>query len=246
MGVSGVVLFPTATTLPKAQFRVSAGRMTYAGDGTSGLNVIGLSGGLSSHVEAYVRVNEDQSGKGGSLISYAYGAKLRLPFPLPLVEGLSLWGESVTADRPAAGELLPTNLLRTGFTTLLVQNGIRPQIFLGATFRDHHTEIMGGGGITVAMGHTLQLGAEALYGYAGPESGQAMATGAFRVFSGVCVQAAGGYLNTRDRGTAVISLGVSIGTADIDFAPVVEEKRPEFKMPTLEEMEQQSREEEKP
>ncbi len=246
MGVSGVVLFPTSTTFPKAQFRLSAGRMAFTGTGLQGLNVIGFGGGLSSHVEAYLRVHEDQSAPGGSLTSYAYGVKFRLPFALPLVEGLSLWAEDVTADRPAAGQLLPTNLVRTGATALLIQNGVRPQLFLGATFRDHHTEMLGGAGITVAMGHDVQLGAEALYGYAGPGSAQAMVAGSFRVLSGVCLQAGGGYLSVRARGTGIVSLGMSVGTADVDFAPVVEEKRPEFRMPTLEEMEQQSREEEKP
>jgi hypothetical protein len=220
--------------------------MEFLGSGPSGVTVLGISGGLSSHVEAYVRVHEDQSAASGSLTSYGFGAKLRLPFPVPLAEQVSLWGETVSTEAPAGGQLYPTNLVRAGMTTLLVQNGVRPQMFLGLSVGDGRTALLAGTGVTMAAGRSVQLGAEALYGYAGSRSAHLMVSGAVRVLSGVCLQLGGGYLATATRGTPLLSLGLSIGTADIDFAPVVEEKKTEFRMPTLEEMEQQSREEGKP
>jgi hypothetical protein len=246
MGASGIVLFPTSTTSPKAQFRFHAGRMAFLGNGPSGVNVLGMSGGLSSHVEAYVRVNEDQSAPSGSLTSYGFGAKLRLPFPVPFAEQLSLWGETVSTEASPDGQLYPTNLVRAGMTVLLIQNAVRPQMFLGLSAGEGRTAVLTGAGITMAAGRSVQLGAEALYGYAGPRSAHVMLSGAVRLLSGVCLQLGGGYLATSRRGMSLLSLGLSIGTADIDFAPVVEEKKNEFRMPTLEEMEQQSREEGKP
>jgi hypothetical protein len=243
MGASGIVLFPTATISPKAQFRLHGGRMSFLGKGLSGVNVIGLSGGLSSNVEAYLRLAEDQS--AGSLTSYGFGLKFLVPFSMPVVDQVSLWGESVRAEAPAAGQLYPANLVRTGMAVLLSRNGVRPQIFLGVSFQNSHSTTLAGAGVTLALGRRVQLGAEVLSGYAGSRTTHMMGSGAVRVLSGVCVQIGMGYLAMPRTGTALMSVGFSVGSADIDFAPVVEEKRREFKMPTIEEMEQQSGEEEK-
>lgn len=244
-GSSGIILFPTSTIAPKAQFRFQAGRMSFLGGGLSGVNVIGISGGLSSHVEAYVRLHDDQSGSSGAVASYGFGAKLQVPFAIPVVEELSLWGESVTTESLPAGSVYPTDLVRTGVTTLLIRNGVKPQVMVGVTFIDHRTTILGGAGVTFAASRIVQLGAEVLYGYAGSRSIHAMGSGAIRLVSGLCLQVGVGHLSTPERGTGLLSVGLSFGTADVDFAPVVEEKRPDFRMPTLEEMEQDSREEEK-
>jgi hypothetical protein len=244
-GVSGIFVLPTPTIAPKAQFRLIGNQVGFARGSTRGLTTVGIGGGFSSHVEAFVAVGEEQSPMNGALASYAYGGKFLLPFSLPMAKQVALWFESVSSTGIRTGTPYPTNVLRTGASIVPFRNGIRPLLVLGMTIEQHRVAGLFGAGVTQALSHDLQIGGEIVHGYAGKGSTQGVGTVAFRVLPYVCLQIGAGYLGGASVNGAILQAGLAVGTADIDFLPVIVEKRSGFELPTIDEIEQQSREEQK-
>ena len=244
MGGTGVGVLPTSSISPRAQFRVSGTRLaTLAGGG--GLNIFTVSSGLSTHLEGYFRLVDDQSGRRSALTSFAFGGKLLLPFEVPVVSGAALWGETVTSDNPEDTGLSPDRAVRFGALLLPLQNGVRPSLVLGGVIRSGGVHALVGGGVTVAIGHDLQIGGEIVEGYFGGRSRQGLLTGAVKVLPHVGLQASGGYMRVRDASGWVISLGLAAGSADIDFAPIPAAAKPEFVVPDFDAIEKETKEEKK-
>jgi hypothetical protein len=244
-GTSGIFVLPTTTVSPRAQFRVYGGRVSFTRGATRGLNTFGISGGFSSHVEAFVSLSEEQSPMKGALASYAFGGKFLLPFSVPMTSQVALWIESVSSTGIRTGEPYPTNVLRTGASIVPFQNGFRPVLMLGMTIERHRVAGLFGAGVTHAFSHEIQAAAEVVHGYAGHGSTQAVGNIAVKVLPYACLQVGAGYLAGTSGDGAILRMGLSVGTADVDFLPVIVERRTEFQLPTIEEIEQQSREEQK-
>jgi hypothetical protein len=237
---SGLTVMPTATTLPSTELRLHGTRMSFLGGGLSGINIVGLTAGLSSKLEGYLRLSGEQTGDLSSHVAFGFGAKLHYPERLPVIGQLALWAEATSTDQSLASTLFPGDAFRTGFVATLDSNGVHPTFLLGMSRVNERTAPLVGAGFTVAGGSALQAGFEAVHGYLGVNSLQLSASVSARVFSNVTVQFSPGYLSSGGVRTATIAFGIAIATAAIDFHPAPPvQQQDEFILPSIEEIEKQ-------
>ncbi|GEM_PF-1949711 len=241
---SGLTVMPTATVVPAAEVRLQYSRVDYLKGGRRGLNVIGLSAGFSSSLEAYMRVSGEQVGGPQSLVAYGFGGKFRLPVLVPVVRRLALWAEATASDQYHPTALYPSDAFRAGVTATFDSNGIHPTILIGFTTLQDRTRPLVGAGMTIAAGNHAQVGVEFVHGYLGLNSAQMASTASFRVFPNISLHASPGYLSMPGASTWTFSFGISCTTSDVDFHPVYEEKKEnEFILPSIEEIEKERKQE---
>lgn len=244
---SGLTVLPTATIAPPMEFRVQGSRVTYFNHGGTGVNVVSLNAGLSSTLEAYVRLTGEQSGAFSSQIAYGFGGKFRIPALIPVVRRLALWVDVTSADQNIGSPIFPTDARRGGVTATFDSNGVHPTVLLGLVTIGEDTRVLAGAGITIAAGNSIQMGFEFVHGYLGKNSAQIGATSSVRAFPNVSLQASPGYLSAPGVSTWTFSFGISFGTADVDFHQVREDRKSdEFILPTIEEIEKQKDEPREP
>ena len=239
---SGLTVVPTATVIPSTEFRLQYSRVNYLRSGRTGLNVLGLGAGFSSSLEGYMRVSAEQLGARQSLVAYGFGGKFRLPLLLPVVRRLALWAEATTSDQYNSSALYPTDAVRGGVTATFDSNGIHPTIFLGIAKVQNKARPLVGAAVTMAAGNYAQLGLEFVHGYLGLNSAQAAATASLRIFSNISLHASPGYQSMAGVSTWIVSVGISCTTSDIDFHPLIEEKKENgFILPSIEEIEREGK-----
>jgi hypothetical protein len=239
MSGSGLVLLPSAAATPASQFRLHATRLEYLSPAAGGANVMVLTSGLSSHLEAYVRIVAEQPSAGSSVLAPGFGGKLLLPVQVPGAGTVGLWGETQQPDRPERQPVLAAKAVRGGVLAMPFQNGVQPTIIAGMANIDGETHPLAGVAVAFPLGHHLQLGVEAVYGYLGEKTGSAAWTMNARIFPHVLLQAGAGAFAQPGSTLLTASFGISFTTSDVDFLPVVKTGEPEFRLPTIEEMERE-------
>jgi hypothetical protein len=241
---SGLTVLPTATTVPSTEFQLQISRIGYSNTSGGGLNVVGVSAGLSETMEWYAKVMGEQVGTFSSEVSYGFGGKFRLPLMVPLVRRLAIWTDVTSSDQYQPTVLFPTDAIRTGVVATFDSNGVRPTLLVGVSRIAGRTRPLIGGGVTIASGNHMQIGFEIVHGYLSARSTQIAATAAVRVLSNIGLRVSPGYLAVGDISTASLTIGISCATVDIDFHPLHETRRDDdFILPTIEEIERQQKEE---
>jgi hypothetical protein len=236
---SGLVALPSPLTTPAAQFRLHASRLEYLRGGSGGLNLMALTTGLSPNLEAYVRLASEQAAPGASVIAPGFGGVFTLPFPVPVAGMVGLWAETQQPDREDRTLFMASRATRAGLVVMPLGNGVRPAFTGGVVLTSGTRSAFGGASLTVGLDPAWQAGIEASYGYFGGADGTATATLQTRVFPTVILQASGGVLAGEGVVLPVVSLGVSFTTADVDFLPAPASSGPEFRLPSIEEMERE-------
>lgn len=238
---SGLTVLPTATIAPSMEWRLQYSRVNYLKSSTTGMNIATLSAGLSSTLEAYLRFTGEQSGTFSSQLAHGFGGKFRFPGLVPVVRRLAIWADVTSTDQAISSALFPSDAFRTAVTATFDSNGVHPTALIGVARIGDVSHVLFGGGVTIATGNSSQVGFEFVHGYMGKNSDQLVASGSMRVFPNVSFHASPGYLSTSTVSTWTISFGISCSTSDIDFHPVLEEKREnDFILPTIEEIEKES------
>ena len=209
------------------------------------MNVIGLSSGFSTNLEGYIRITGEQFGTFSSQLAYGFGGKFRVPALLPVIRRLAFWVETTMSDFEEESAIYAPDALRAGMTTTVDSNGVHPTLFLGFAVMSDRAHAMVGGGVSIAAGHNTQIGIEIMHGYWSLNSSQFTASLSYRAFPNVSLQMVPGYLSTAGISTWTISFGVSCSTVDIDFHPFVEpgDKKDEFTLPSIDELERQTQKE---
>jgi hypothetical protein len=236
---SGMSFLPTASLVPLTEFRVQTSRVGYLSGGRSGFTVFGLGVGISTHIEGYLRATAEQTGVNQSQIAYAFGAKARIPVPFPVLRRAALWAERSSSEQFQSGNIFSPEATRIGVLATSDSNGIHPTVLLGFTSIRNLTRPLVGAGVTIAAGSESQVSLEVMHGYFGRKSVVAAAGISHRFFSNVSLNVTPGYLTTPSASTWMISAGISVTTTGIDFHPAMEplQEEPEFRLPTIEEME---------
>jgi hypothetical protein len=245
MSGSGLMIMPTPATAPTAEFGIQTARVEFLRPGERGMNVIGFTGGFSSHMEGYVRVSGEQVGLPSSVISYGFGAKLRSPFTVPAVEHIALWLESGSTEQVKQRAMYPPNVFRAGITASFGTDGINPTALVGLSSVEGAAGLLLGGGVTFAAGHEAQLGAEVVYGYTGTKSVHALVNSSLRVLPNISIHVVPGYVTSEVASTWLFSVGVSFTTTDIDYHPARVSNDDEFVVPSIEDIESQMQGEKK-
>ncbi len=241
---SGLTVLPTATVVPMSEFRVQYTRFNHFNSAGFGANVIGFSCGLSSSLEGYARVSDEQVGKLASQVSFGFGGKFRFPMMIPTIRRLALWGEATSSEMDPNSTIFPSDAVRGGVLATFDSNGIHPTLLLGVSRIDGQTRPLIGAGVTYAVSNETQLGLELMHGYLKKNSFQAIVSASTRLFPNVSIQIAPGFVSTSTISTWMISAGISCSTADIDFHPVTEEVViEEYQLPSIEDLEKQSSQE---
>ena len=238
---SGLTVLPTATVIPNTEFRAQWSRVEYVKDNRKGMNVIGLGIGLSTNLEAYMRLTSEQVGVMQSELAYGFGGKFQLPVLVPLLRRVAIWGEQTTSDQVSTEALFPSDAIRAGLIATVDSNVISPTMMAGFSRIGVTNQVLLGAGATVALGNRAQMGLEVMYGYLDLQSLQAAVTASARVFPNVSLHVSPGYIKTSSVSMWSVTFGVSLTTADIDFYPrVVDAKPDEYKLPSIDEIEQES------
>jgi hypothetical protein len=239
---SGLTLLPTATVAPSSEFRIQYARLSYLRSGGNGSNILTLCSGFSESVEGYARLTGEQFGAPNSEVAYTVGGKFRVPALVPFFGRLALWMEKTQSDAAAPGALLPQDAFRMAAVATLDSNGIHPTALLGFSQFSNESGLLAGVGVTVAAGHDLQLGLEAVHGYLGRKSDQIAGSAAVRVFPNISLHVSPGYITAPAASTWTVSVGISCTTAGIDFHPVIEEtNKNTVIVPSIEEIEREIR-----
>ena len=239
MSGSGLLLLPAVAATPASQFRLHTSRVEYLRAQTGGMNVMELTTGLSSHLEAYVRLAAERSIPGRSVLAPGFGGKLILPFEVPLAGTVGLWADAHQPDGEERSPLFTARAVRTGLVVKPSGNGFQPAVVGGVAVIDGERHLLAGVAVATALDHDWQIGLEGAYGYLGKQTGVVAGTAHARVFPHVLLQMSAGAVTGAGALLPLLSLGVSVSTADIDFAPVVKTEGPEFRLPTIEEMERE-------
>ena len=244
MSGSGLMMLPTATTAPSAEMQAQFTRISFLQNTSNRLNVFSLNCGFSPDVEGYVRLSSEEIQTISSQIAYGFGGKIRFPSSLPVVRRLALWVESTTSETsdPAQRTIFPARANRAAFTASLDSNGFHPSFVVGVNNVSSTVVPMVGGGLTWALGHKAQLGMEWMQGYLGKSTNQVIVTGSIRVLPYVSVHMSPGYVSTPLVNAAMISVGLSFSTVDIDYHQVKDksEEREENVLPSIDDLEKQS------
>ncbi len=236
---SGMSFLPTASLIPLTEFRVQTSRVSYLSGGRRGFNIFSVGVGMSTYIEGYARVTAEQTGVIQSQIAYAFGAKARIPVPFPMLRRAALWVERSSTELFLRGNLLTPEATRFGVLATSDSNGIHPTAIAGFTSINGLLRPLVGAGVTIAVGNGSQATIEAMHGYLGRKSFVAAAGFSHRLFSNVSVNVSPGYMTLPGASTWMLSAGISLTTAAIDFHPATEpiQDEPEFRLPTIEEME---------
>jgi hypothetical protein len=237
---SGLTVLPTATIAPPTEFRVQLARMDYLKSGYGGANVFTMTTGFSPNLEGYARVMGEQLGTYNSQLTYSFGGKFRVPGTLPVVRHLAFWLESTQSDAAQPGVFFPPEGTRAAAVATFDSNGVHPSFLLGYASIYGGTNVIAGAGLTVAVSHDIQLGAELLHGYLERNSAQIILNGAYRLLPNLSLHVSPGYMSTSAGATPTVSLGISCTTAGIDFHPAqVEQKTDDYIMPSIDDIEKQ-------
>ncbi len=238
MSGTGVVFMPTGLTSPNAQFRVDISRLGLTSKAGRGMNLVGASVGLSRFVEGYVRYSSEQSGLSQTTDAVGFGGKLTIPIVFPIVKIVSFWGEFSTSQSGDRSRFFPPSYARGAMIVTPFTNGVRPSFLIGVSRRgDESNSLMAGASVVLSPWHKVQFGAEYLHGYMGWHSDQAALNASIRAFSNICLHAGPGYLTRPGTSGWFWTAGLSFHTSDIDFHPVAEPVKQEYKLPTIEELE---------
>jgi len=244
---SGLSILPTATTAPAAEMRAQYSRVSFLSTSPERANIVGLTLGLSSSIETYLRMTSEELQTSAAHLSYSFGGKFRYPEPLPVLRRVALWMESTFSDMndQKVPTIFPTSVNRAGLTASLDSNGFHPTLFFGGTQLRKIVTPMAGAGFTLALGHGAQLGMEGMWGYLEKGSLQAALTGSVRIVSNISLHVTPGYLKTTSVNGWMLSAGISFSSADVDYHPVprADETGDEFHMPSIEELEKESQKE---
>ncbi|MBI3193301.1 MAG: hypothetical protein HYZ34_02405 [Ignavibacteriae bacterium] len=241
---SGLTVLPTATVVPMSEFRAQYTRFNHFNSAGFGANVLGFSCGLSSSLEGYARVSDEQTGKVASQLSFGFGGKFRFPMMIPTIRRLAIWGEATSSEMEPNSTIFPSDAVRGGVLATFDSNGIHPTLLLGVSTMEGKTLPLIGAGVTYAVSNETQVGIELLHGYLKKNSFQAILSASTRVFPNVSIQIAPGFISTSTTSSWIISAGISCSTADIDFHPVTEQVViEEYQLPAIEELEKQSSQE---
>jgi hypothetical protein len=181
----------------------------------------------------------EQAGLNQSQVAYAFGAKVRIPVPFPVLRRAALWAERSSTELFLNNTLLTPEATRVGVLATSDSNGIHPTMLVGFTSVRGLTRPLVGAGVTIALGNGSQATIEAMHGYLGRKSLVAAAGFSHRLFSNVSVNVSPGYMSVPGASTWMLSAGISLTTSAIDFHPATEsiQDEPEFRLPTIEEME---------
>lgn len=247
MSGSGLTILPTATIVPPMEFRVQGSRIIYFKKASTGVNVIGMSAGLSSALEGYTRLTSEQSGSFASQVAYGFGGKFRVPRRIPVIHQLALWADITSTDQPSGSTIFPSEALHAGITATIDSNSIHPTVLLGISAFGGATRVLAGAGVTIGSDKNTQLGFEVLHGYLRVQSTQFAMSGSLRIMPNISFHLSPGYLAMPGVSTWTFLLGVSMSTADVDFHPVYEKKQgDEFILPSIEDIEKLLKEEQQP
>ncbi|MBI5215371.1 MAG: hypothetical protein HY960_06420 [Ignavibacteriae bacterium] len=241
---SGLTVLPTATVVPMSEFRVQYTRSNNFNSAGFGANIIGFSCGLSTSLEGYARVSDEQVGKVASQVAFGFGGKFRFPMMIPTIRRLAIWGEATSSEMDPATTIYPSDVVRGGILATFDSNGIHPTLLLGISRMEGKTLPLIGAGVTYAVSNETQLGLELMHGYLKKNSFQAVLSASTRLFPNISIQIAPGFVSTSTISTWMISAGISCSTADIDFHPVTEQVViEEYQLPSIEDLEKQSSQE---
>jgi len=237
MNGSGTTFLPGPVTTPATHWRIGYHRMDYLRRGLRGLNIIGLDYGLSSNLEGYARLTGEQIGTVNSLAAYAFGGKLVLPFTLPVAREAAVWFESSSTDEIHESEFFPARVSRFGAIFSPFKNGVVTEVVLGVSSTEKGSHLMAGAGMGVALGHGARLSVDAVTGYGEAWGLHMSGSLSVRVLPHVGLVGGTGYLRAAEASTWMLSAGISVSTADIDFnpGPALRVKE-EFKLPSLEDI----------
>ncbi|MEK7263570.1 MAG: hypothetical protein AAB071_03555 [Bacteroidota bacterium] len=244
MSGSGFTFLPSATPSPMGDFRIQMGRMQLFEE-KRGLDVLTLSGGFSSHLETYMKLSSEQQGTPFSLLSFGFGGKFRVPVSFPVVEKITLWMESVTSEEKRTSAINPSEVKRIAAIYCMGSYKTRIVGITGVTQTEQRSHLLYGGGFIFSPLNTMQFGIEYLHGYASENSEYVIVNISTRVFENIGVYVNPGILNVASRKIFSLSVGVSLTTTSLDFLPEAGGNGHQIKIPTFEEIQQQSQEEEK-
>jgi hypothetical protein len=247
MSGSGLVLMPSTAIAPLSQFRVQADRIALADQGGTGMNMFEFSGGFSRLLEGYFRLTNEQLSDVQSLSGIAGGAKLTMPFEVPVLREVALWGESSTTDQVDRSTFFPLRITRTALVATPVSDGFRTSEMIGFTKKvgDSMLEPLIGADATMALGHEAEIGVEWVSGYAGKSSNDILVSGMYRILPFASIHLSPGYTAVADKSSLMFSVGISVNTADIDFKPAEGRAVDQFKMPSLDDIEKETKQENK-
>jgi hypothetical protein len=244
----GLSFIPDTYVAPKAEMRLDMSRLQLVRSSGRGSNNFVLGAGMSSNLEIYMRIIGEQVGSISSATSVAYGGKLLLPMRLPAVRDAALWFEAATSEAAEQSTMLAVPMTRVGLVATTGPNGSHALFLAGVAFNDQSTTALAGFGWVQPFSHAVVASPEAVYGYFGKNSYALILNTAVRVLPYVSIQVSPGYCRSNNFTSALVTLGLSISTAAIDFSTRQEEKqvREGFTLPTIEEMEKEGTQPEKP
>lgn len=239
---SGLLMLPSASIAPPAQFSLNISRIDFLRRGNRGINIYEMNSGFSSHLEGYLKFSAEDVDATSSVSSIGFGGKLQLPFSLPLVDRAAIWGEMNYSEdtRPT---IFPATINRLGVMSSLEWQFSKTIFFLGVSGESNLDKLLVGAGYMIGLHRSLQLGSEFFYGYSDANSIHVILNGTYRIMPNITIHINPGYLRRSSSSTWLLAAGVSIATADIDFTPVQVQKTDEFHIPSFEEIEQQTNEE---
>ncbi len=242
MSGTGVVFVPTTGIAPVAQFRVQLGRVEYLRKNLRGLNVFELNGGLSTNLEGYIKLYSEQTGTIVSATSFGIGGKFQMPFKLPLVEHLALWTESISSQKIDSAATFSQNILRGGISTGFRIGNFQPTLFAGIANVKNNFKPIGGFGILLPLNTSVMIGGELFYNYFYRDDIHESITGIVRLLPNISLQVSSGYTSSAKLKSWIITAGISVSTADLDFTPKAPQQ-PQMLVPPIEEMEKLSSQE---
>ena len=210
------------------------------------MNSFGMTSGLSSNMEFTAKFQSVLAGTSFSPSFVGFGGKIVLPFDLPLNSHFAVWAEIVSNTNENTVALFPSKITRCA---LVMQPGflrqINGNILFGISDMDHTQRMVAGGNASRIIGELVKVGGEFLYNYYDVADQQASMLILVRTHSNVCVQLSPGYLHSPAVSSWMISLGLSVSTAGIEFIQSEKSKDKKDEIPSIDELEKQLRDENK-
>jgi hypothetical protein len=245
LGISGgssIVIAPTISIAPSSQLRVNMGRVEFLRSGVKGYNVFSFHGGFSTNLETFISMYSEQTGTINSDVSYGIGGKLLLPFRIPAIGNLAIWGETISSSFSSDNGIFPQNITRFYIIGGKSIGSFNPIIIVGAMNINHKYLPVAAVGGTFPLSSEFKIGGEGVYNYFGKREKQGMLTGMMRIFSNISVQVSGGYIHSKPISSWIFSAGLSLATADLNLSPKPQ-AAPKVIVPSFEDMEKMSVEE---
>ena len=242
MSGSGFTFFPSATPSPVGDFRIQMGHLQLLGK-QRGLDILTISGGFSTHLETYMKLSSEQQGTPFSLLSFGFGGKFKIPVTLPVIEKITLWTESVTTEEHKTSAINPPAVKRIASIFCMGSYKFRSVGIVGLSETEQNSHPLYGGGFVFSPLHSVQLGVEYLHGYADENSEFIIVNISSKVFDNIGVYVNPGIMNIAQRKVFSLSAGISLTTTALDFLPEAGGNGHQIKIPTFEEIQKQSLEE---